>query len=78
MEILQSNKVSQIINITDDFSTDDGPITTEYIESWLNCNENDSPFAVLSDEEVISMINSFNEPEQENRLEESDDDKRSS
>ncbi|XP_037827680.1 jerky protein homolog-like, partial [Lucilia sericata] len=67
METLQSNNVSQITNITYDFTTED-------IETWLSCDENDSPFAVLSDEEILRMINSSDEPEQENRLEESDDD----
>lgn len=60
--------VAQIINITDDFTTED-------IETWLKCDENASQFAVLSDEEIISMANSnSDEPERDNGLEDTDED----
>lgn len=59
--------VAQIINITDDFTTED-------IETWLKCDENASQFAVLSDEEIISMANSnSDEPERDNGLEDTDE-----
>ena len=68
MEIIDTlDNVTQIINIADDFTTED-------IETWLNCDENASPFAVLSDEEIIRMTNPSDEPERENGSEESDED----
>lgn len=60
--------VAQIINITDDFTTED-------IETWLKCDENASQFVVLSDEEIISMANRISdEPERDNGLEDTDED----
>ena len=60
------NNVAQIINITDDF-------TTQNIETWFKCDENTTQSSVLSDEEIISMANSnSDELERGNWLENSE------
>lgn len=52
------NNLTPVMSIADN-------LTTEELETWINCDMNAPPFHILPEEDVISMANHFDEPEWE-------------
>lgn len=49
-------------------------LTTEEVETWINCDMDAPPFHILSEEEIVTMANNFDEPESDISSEQSEED----